>query len=196
MPFEPRIHNNEDPGESGGLSGMHVGQPEEPVWDDAEALELPDDLAMLADQLRDDAVYLSEKHPADATSEERESAWKEFVESKSTTPHFEFPWRAVSAAAALLAMFAVGGWAIYFNQPSGTTESTFIAGESTMVPIVGLESTAANFEELNRANQSEVDELPGGQPRLIPATFLRDVSGPELDGMLDLLEEDESGLSI
>ena len=189
MPFEPRIHNNEDPNELHSLDSMPV--PEEPVWDDADTLDLPDDLAMLAEQLRDDAVYLAEKHPADATSEERELAWKEFVDSKSTTPQFAFPWRSFSAAAALVAVFALGGWAVYLNQTAGPSDATFAAGETVTVPL----ESPATVEALNRNNQ-ESAERPVTELKLIPASFLRDVSGPELDGMLDLLEEDESGLSI
>ena len=193
MPFEPRIHNHDDTGEI----NARLGGPADPVWNDAELLNLPDDLAMLADQLRDDAHYLAQKHPADATSEERELAWKEFVESKSTTPRYAFPGRWVSTAAALVAVFTLGGWAIYFSQTDDGQDRAFVAGESSVRPSsTPRVSVSEVLDEINGVDEVGLVEPSATEPRLIPASFLEDVSGPELDGMLDLLEEDESGLSI
>ena len=191
MPFEPRIHKEEESAES----QPSIVRPEEPVWNDGELLDLPDDLSALAEQLRDDAVYLAEKHPADATSEERELAWKEFVESKSTTPTYAFGRRWVTAAAALAVLFAVGGWALYMNQPSGIDPNTHAAGEAATAAVSTPDRTPS-ADNLKQTNPPKPVEPAADGPRLIPASFLRDVSGPELDGMLDLLEEDESGLSI
>ena len=195
MPFEPKIYNNDDGAQAKAAPGNSV--PEAPVWNDAELLDLPDDLAMLADQLRDDAAYVAARHPADASSEQRELAWKEFVDSKTTTAHPPRRWRWASAAAALAIVVALGSWLTYANFFGSPESETIIAAESNTGPAVVVEATVpAKSIESSEAIYPPNSELPGDQPRLIPASFLQDVSGPELDGMLDLLEDDEAGLSI
>ena len=194
MPFEPRIY---DKGDGGGSNRPS----DEPVWDDAEQLDLPDDLAALAEQLRDDAVYLAECHPADATHEQRELAWKEFVESESPARQPSHPWKWISAAAALTLVFTLGGWAIY-SRTSATHQGHNIVANETPSNAATHNHTGHNASvtravigtplNAGAALSEPLDE----QPRLSPASFLLEVSGPELDGMLDLLEEDESGLSI
>jgi hypothetical protein len=210
MPFEPKIyHQNSSDGrcESAEVPAHLDGSelPDEPVWDDAEALELPDDLACLADQLRDDAVYLAQRHPADATHQQRELVWEQFVadEQKAAKATTKLPaghatyWRWISAAAAL-AVFAVGSaWAFHlldWQRPGGNSIAV------TDVPVAEVRPRlvappAAGVMPAQRIQTDEI-ELPTENSRLIPAALLRDVSAPELDGMLDLLEQDESGISI
>ena len=76
MSFEPKIFRSDERFDRSDLPERPLlGEPAEPLWDDAAQLELPDDLALLAEQLRDDALHLAACHPADATPEQRALAW-------------------------------------------------------------------------------------------------------------------------
>jgi len=229
MPFEPKLFPKQQEGDPLFDADL-LREPGEPAWDDAEALDLPEDLAMLADQLRDDAVYLAERHPADATVAQREAAWLDYVDGHhepgkqhdepgkqqcgrgKQRPTRGAPWRWTSAAAAVLLAVATG-WTIWqladgANETSNRVAAPARDGRRAATPEIASDdarrsrdlraariSAKADGDE-NRGNSGGAKQPAAEPPRLIPAAFLQDVTGPELDGMLDLLEEDESGLSI
>lgn len=218
MPFEPKLFSEKESGQESSAPpeccpAELLREPAAPVWRDAAELELPDDLAMLADQLRDDAVYLARRHPADATPEQREAAWRSHVEGESKPLEksiMPYSWRWISAAAALVVALACG-WSAWYFQSGGNDGGDPIATagiESSPAQAPGMGNSQAGRTTpvaLERApaearpvgeKPAARDELPQDQPRLIPATFIRDLSGPELEAVMDLLEQEESGLSI
>ena len=201
MPFEPRLfddQNSDDRAQPRGAA--QVPQlPPQPVWDDAEALDLPDDLAAFAEQLRDDAQYLAQCHPADASDEQRERAWQDVCqqakEAKPVAQSIRYISMRWASAAAVLLIAIVGlGSAWVYSQRQATTETA--AGVPTDESAVTIAAAASD------PAPGLTDELPPNRvqpisgPQIVPASFLREVTGPELDGMLDLLEQEESGLSI
>lgn len=188
MPFEPRIAGQPD----------DERRSDEPAWDDAAELELPDDLTVLAEQLRDDAMYLAKCHPADATPDEREAAMRESAPAKPQAARGWWLRRAAAAAAILIV--ASSGWLLWKNIKPDNTQPPTIANNDTHIttppPIAAAPPLIARENIDEDTNNNTADELPTAGPRLIPAAFLREVSGPELDGMLDLIGQDEAGLSI
>ena len=228
MPFEPRIYKqNADDAKPSPHGSAQV--PANPVWNDAEELDLPDDLGMLAEQLRDDAAYLAQRHPADATLKQRELAWQDIVrdeqqkheeehaarkaDSPKSASHSNV-WRWVSAAAALSvvlgisSLVAIRSYEVTFPDVKFSWTATHQPAQSNPDGLQGsgvtsqhaasqrIGSTLPGNLTPRESNRPADDELPAEQPRLIPAALLRDVSAPELEGMLDLLEQDESGISI
>jgi hypothetical protein len=217
MSFEPKIFNSDEPSGRGDLpERASLGAPLAPLWDDAAQLELPDDLAALAEQLRDDAMHLAACHPADATPEQRAVAWAE-VEKGATVPRWRFArvrWWATGVAAALVVIGA--GWFSWsvFQSPQGVPADVAVATspevgthEAASATIAPPPLVVASLPHEERNVVTGSDEIKGPRvvrlpedspPRVIPAgAFLQDVSGPELDAMLELLaEQTDTGLSI
>lgn len=237
MPFEPRIIADDDPRDGAGHSrlqaeacgaapranGQNSGeigpvQPQ-PVWDDAEALGLSGDLALLAEQLVEDANFLARRHPADATPAQRAAAVAggglelarhqagAIARRQAGIPAL----RRAGWAAAAAAVLAVAGlaWLAWNVHPSDHRGEARTGGAATG-PLAASPARPHPAPPAIVSNQSSTDSAaePGPRIRTLrseplpeepvanPAEFLRGVSGPELDGMLDLLEPEESGLSI
>lgn len=215
MRFEPRIiggdgaDKREDVAKAGGPPGKPATEDARDIAGDVDALGLPDDLAALAGQLSDDAQYLAACHPADATPEQRARAYRETSAARGNGKRKRAlsRWLMRGAAAVLAAVAAWGAW--QWLQPpaerghlagvanSGSVESPAESTVSSPQPQGSELAKGQDSSDTTNADEATgSDELTGDQPRLIPAGFLRDVSGPELDGMLELLEQEEAGLSI
>jgi hypothetical protein len=218
MSFEPKIISDDDPrdesrrNEVSGLQAegaVRVERQPDPVWDDSQALGLSDDLALLAEQLVVDANFLARRHPADATPQQRAAAVAggaaavQPAAMQPGAPHRslrQFSWASAAAAILVVAGIASLVWNANQNnqqvgQPAGGVATQIkpphtaaLAGSKTPANELGIE-IAPRVRTLRTG-------LPVEEPVANPTEFLRGVSGPELDGMLDLLPPEETGLSI
>ena len=161
MPFEPRLVHPDDPAWS------------DAACDDEGELALPPDLALLAEQLTADAVYIAERHTAAA---------------RTTSPlpaTSEGSWRrGLTAAVVLLAVSA--GIARWTSWPTPLQT----AGPAT---VQGDRIRLVNDHRQVTSDRKQPADSP------LPAYFFQGLSGPEQEGLLDLLEEEstrQSSLSI
>lgn len=213
MPFEPKLIGKpeDETSEASPPATASTSRPAEPVWDDADALNLPDDLAALAEQLHCDADHLARCHGADATPAERAAAWKANQPAAAPGRRRKLWW----AAAVLLAAIPAGAMALAVwhgpDEPVPPRRSSIASSQSDHHQARQHQAAGA-AEDLSRKSLKEINQHANSAapspkdnvaesaaenaPRLQPAAFLRDVTGPELDGVLDLMEQETSGLSI
>ena len=161
MPFDPNIIREEDASFEGDL-------------------KLPDDLALMAEQLGDDAARLAATYPppvpavlavsreaSAAQSSSRRKAW--LTRSLAGT--------ALAAGLVTISLVASNSYRPQnANHPLPTTASSPVSRA-----LVVQESPA----------------LKGSQPQRIPVTpasWLGDTSGPELEALMDLWEQDQPAI--
>jgi len=174
MPFDPKIV-----------------PPDPSPWDDGADLELPDDLAALGEQLRDDAAYLAERYPA-----RRDVAAAGTARRAAAARRPRRMWLAAASAAAIVLLLAGSftAWRWVSRQSPGDNVT---AG----VPVTAPSAEVQPEGETPRATHPTPvsNDVPAAVLPTVPAVFLQNVSGPELEGMLDLMEhepEGDPGLSI
>jgi len=159
MPFDPRL--------------IHPDQP--PLVPDGE-LDLPDELAALAQQLTDDAVHLVGRYPADRAPQVALAA--ELVESAERLARvsrrrraFFLGASAIGAGLASVAALAISlAWQPNDNVPvvSGLVAST----PAAIAPVEAKEAPSPITIPLHSTATLSVGEL----------------SGPEMEALLDLLQ--------
>ncbi len=154
MPFEPRIAPQPD--------DERPSDERQPAWDDAAELELPDDLAALAEQLRDDAQYLAKCHPADATPQQREAAMRDNVPAKPQATGRG--WLRRGAAAAAILIVAASGWLVWKNMQSEDAQRPAIANNdahiTTPAPIAVTPEVVTRETADKNTSENTSDELP------------------------------------
>lgn len=174
MPFEPLPFRG------------RLIHPEEPLLDEAGELQLPDDLAALAEQLSDDAQYL-------AAQVGRDFHCPSDRMGRTRIAHR----RAYFAAAAALVVLAVTVGIAYITQQ---------AELNLAQPGAGVASAGASGEGRGRARETVVGDsaapfaslqgAPAGETYQASTeaslVLLGGASGPEREALLDLLEQDES----
>jgi len=144
-------------------------QPDEPPLTASGDLDLPDDLKTLAEQLGEDAAHLAHCYPPRQDSRQPEVAAR---------------WRrqrafAFGAAAAALASLLIGGVAFW----RGTAGS----GVRSTTSVVTAERTSpAEIGESHSVAAGALDEHPLSSSTL----SLAELSGPEMEALLDLLERE------
>ncbi len=182
--------------------------PEPPPLDEAGELLLPDDLAELAAQLGDDAQHLAALYAPgmEASGMESEppqhfSSAKVAVEFNAAVSETEIAhlrrtsrwlWRASALVAAVAGLFVITAW--WWPTAENSTH---------LVENVASERAAANAtSEVVNLESSEAEPLlpvkttvpPAAPPAPAePGLFLHDYSGPELEGLYDLIGEQEDG---
>jgi hypothetical protein len=179
MPFDPQLIHPDDP----------------PLRADGE-LDLPADLAALAEQLGDDAAHLAACYPADGTPQVALAA--ELVQSASRLKRLQW-FRSAAMIGAGLATVAVLG------------VSLFLAARQSPEPVVRggpvAIAPAATGERSLSVGNTTIDPLPAtpfsatpfpATPFPATATLsVGELSGPELEALLDLLNgEPQSVASI
>ncbi len=184
MRFEPKIIRARDPDPG-----------------DAVELELPDDLAVLGDQLRDDAALLAERYPAQETTA---AAPVRDDLSPGALGHVR-RWRLPMAVAASIALLAAFWWVTGpWTRPSGPSDRVTARTEHSDRQASATSSPAgapSDSRPAPRVMPAPTDPrmAPGrsfgvpdashpGASRM-PGAFLLEVTGPELEGVLDLLEQ-------
>jgi hypothetical protein len=170
--FVPRVVRAEEATElrGGDLASSDDMTVEQELSDD---LELPDDLALLAEQLGADAEYLAARYPADATDRAVRPRVARVAGSRL---------RMVWSSAAAILLVATGIW-------SG---SRLVETEQP-APLASVVAPSSGQATLT------VDVAPPADFPATPAMYFQDLSGPEQEGLLDLFEEEslpQSSLSI
>jgi hypothetical protein len=172
VPFDPKLIRAED-------------APLNPVGE----IELPDDLAELAAQLGDDAVFLAERYPANRRMAEK------FALPLVQPAHSSR--RRVWIAASALGLLVTGALTalLSLGDRGDRTPIAETAAKPAPSPV-----SVVTLPELTNPVAEPVRELPLVRPpAATPAMFLNGVSGPELEGLLDLWEKDgqqDSRISI
>ncbi len=150
--------------------------------DDAGEIELPDDLLELAAQLRDDATYLAERYPAEPAPL--------LTPLPLAAPVRRVRWHWVgTAAAALLAMLAAT-----YRPANMVPEPTPAVSVAAALPPASASAPRSTAPSSTGATTETFITAPAG-PRIerlpwAPETVVPSVSGPELEGLLDLWQND------
>jgi hypothetical protein len=162
-------------------------KPDDAPLDDAGDIELPDDLAELGVQLRDDAQFLSERYPATDFDVGRVSQ----PVAPATVGQVSLPvaarrrfWISVGAAAAVIVLALLAT-----NRPT-SAPPVDVADHSLDKVSVAPEATAAPVLSDTAGNESAEAATLSVPPVASPAVFLNGVSGPELEGLMDLWHND------
>ncbi len=156
MPFDPNIIREDDASFEGDL-------------------KLPDDLALMAEQLGDDAARLAATYPPPVPAVLAVSRQVSAVQSRRTS------WLTRSLAGTALA--------------AGLVTISLVASNSYRPQNLNRPLPVTNPSPVPRA--LVVHEAPtpkGSQPQKIPVTpasWLGDTSGPELEALMDLWEHDQ-----
>lgn len=172
--------------------------PDQPPLDEAGDVMLPDDLAALGDRLRCDADMLSSHYPARST-EENMGRQATCLDGKPANSRRY--WFATAAVAALL--LTVAAWPVVnrLSQQPVNTHRLVIESSSESSPPRNVEGDRLPEASANSVGVTNMDVQPvdyhGGKRSIesTPAVFLQDVSGPELEGLLDLWEQEQSAAS-
>ncbi|MCO6455152.1 MAG: hypothetical protein J5I93_07620 [Pirellulaceae bacterium] len=194
MPFNPKLVTAAEPSADG--------------MDELDG-QLPDDLRALAAQLTGEAQQLSELYPArdlasgDAVNCFATSGDSDSGDSESGNhgrPGRQRRWLAVGLSGLLAGgLLAVVGWVAM--QPRGTVAGRHglpQAGDS-VATRPGFSAASQDRPESTASAPGEFSTQPdGGRQEPVvelhaPGWFLQEVSGPELEGLLDLLEEQPEG---
>lgn len=160
--------------------------PEDPPENEQGELELPDDLAMLAAQLEDDARSLSGMFPAKRFEDQSAVANHPAVDAKESTNWL----LAASLVTAACLVIAAGMW---WRIESRAVQVVLPAKDPTKVAVDGSGGEDIPASDLKNPNSNAIENMAP-----MPAMFLKDFSGPELEGLYDLINEsgDEDKLSI
>jgi hypothetical protein len=163
--------------------------PAEAPLDAHGEIDLPDDLLELALQLRDDAAYLSAAYPAAAAPTKitesakiaepapRRLGWKNWVSIGT----------AVAAALVLVVSLAYRPAANSRETASPLTASPSTAQPANAHCMAAVEVAApASNQPAPAANGPRIQRLPWA-----PTPVLNEVSGPELEGLLDLWQNEQ-----
>lgn len=170
MPFDPRLIT-----------------PDDAPLDAHGEIDLPDDLAELAAQLCDDAAHLSACYPARSLHHESPTA-AEVVSAPSRafnrTSRMRRALLASCAVAAALAV-AVGIGYLPRQQDEVARAKPLVATE--VAATSALDATSEASVSAPAASPSpRIQRLPWA-----PTPAIGEVSGPELEGLLDLWQNDE-----
>jgi hypothetical protein len=154
-------------------------QPEDAPLDAIGELDLPDDLLELASQLRDDANYLAERYPAERSE-------LPLREQLSPFPSRVRYWWVAGAAAAMVAVLASAYRpASLIPQATRTVSDAGSVAASDVTASQPGPIVATAEPTTSPAGESRIQRLPWAPESVVPT-----VSGPELEGLLDLWQND------
>jgi hypothetical protein len=203
----------------------HLIHPEQPPLTGSGDLQLPDDLAELAAQLGDDARHLAATYPAPVSGVQRACDFAT-PPSPPATSHIarssRYLPRALTAAAILSAVAASA--TVWFpratpsrdittrsvseepiltrrvsEDPSASEESRIVEPTRAPLPPVASRLTSDTPSRSNIVSLDADSSISNQQsPISNPTMFLHEYSGPELEGLYDLIgdEEEENKVSI
>ncbi len=182
MTFTPRVVRDDEP------------LPHQPSSGDTAELVLPDDLAALASQLTHDAVTLSQRFPARAPRSAEVASSPidaplarraaDGSGGRSDAARFLGP-----ALALIVTMAGAAGFVTTWPEPRKTTPSVQTPPE-VAAPATGAASASSRNAALGPRDQHATNRDPRTAREFspAPASFVRELTGPELEGFLDLLE--------
>lgn len=176
--FVPRVVRADEMTEARSLldTAAHSAAPRETRLTDE--LDLPDDLALLAEQLGADADFLAARYPADATDRVIRPTAVHFAADHVATGRVRWAWLSVAALLFVAAGIWSGSGMFEHQQPSAV-----VSTDGSRTP-----------QTKSTADVALPSELP-----VTPSMYFQDLSGPEQEGLLDLFEEEslpQSSLSI
>ncbi len=159
----------------------NIIHPDEPPLSPSGELDLPPDLAALGEQLADDAAHLAARFPASGAPHVALSA--ELVESAERIKR-QARWRrslVITAAtgSAGLASLAVAALTIGLALTNNAHNPD--SAESVRSPVV--------IPALARRTDPASPTTPAAAMRPAAAVSIGELSGPELEGLFDLLDE-------
>jgi len=164
--------------------------------DEAGEVMLPDDLAALGDRLRHDADVLAAQYPAREINDDGRVPLPRPGRKSAAARRY---WLATATVAGVL--LAVAVWPSMNRLMRHSSDMGTLVTESPSRNIDNGSSpppTAHSIGVIN-ADVQPVDYSSDRSIQGTPAVFLQDVSGPELEGLLDLWEQEPaaaSGVSI
>jgi hypothetical protein len=165
MPFDPKIVPGDDD-----------------RFEERE-LSLPDDLVVLSEQLRDDALRLSACYPAGKTAVALPKASQ--ISRRSWKSRLVMG----SLAGSLVALSLLAGLSIYVGQtevePQRTGSPDHSVAASDRQPVFAPTALGGKAPE----NLAMPASFSGTMPPLTPAVFNSGVTGPEMEGWMDLRRE-------
>jgi hypothetical protein len=174
MPFEPKIvRSGEVPFDASG-----------DAWtgDEFEA-RLPEDLGALAVQLREDASHLAALYPAKHGQEN-------VVAPRVSRPANRAAWLWVSAGTlAAVSLSLILALPLILPDDVSTEPNTLTVDDYRRAD--DARRTEAHRVAGAAPDNLDSREAPRSSAGAMPAIFLQNVSGPELEGLFDLWEADE-----
>jgi len=165
--------------------------------DEAGDVLLSDDLAALGDRLRRDADMLAAQYPARSTEDDMRMQ----AARSDAKPAAVRGYRYAAAAVAVL-LLAVSAWPAMnrLMRQSSDTHSLATESSSDPSPSRDIDDGSSPTRTAHSSDITGVDVEPAdyhGERSIesTPAVFLQDLSGPELEGLLDLWEQEQSATS-
>jgi hypothetical protein len=159
---------------------------------DEGELDLPGELTLLADRLSREAVLLAERFPADQppalSQTEVRLAESETAHRPSSPAEPSRARRYFGPALVLLLVISVSV-AIAWRQSAPDVTASGGSERSAWNALYRPDETARNSESVS-ATSLDNRSPPAS---LSPASFVHELTGPEMEGLLDLLEREEAG---
>lgn len=154
------------------------------ISDDGEDFDLPDDLLILAEQLTADADRLATVYPVDRQVRSPEVAADVASIAAGAVPRVspKFNWRRIAGAAAVLFAVGVGGWAAFGLRDVGQQPEN----------IAALRTNSNVAEQNNATKVTTVSSRVADSVPAMSSVLFQDLTGPEQEAVLDLLEGDGS----
>ena len=147
-------------------------------------LELPDDLVLLSEQLRDDAHRLSASYPPGKTAS---------VALPATSQIARRRWKGRlamgSLASGLVALSLLVGLSIYGGRTEVEPGRPSSPPASVAVEVLQPEFVSPAFASAAADELATPASFSGTMPPLTPAVFSSGVTGPEMEGWMDLRRE-------
>jgi hypothetical protein len=178
--FTPKIVPEEDAG------------PTEPQFPDEGELDLPGELTLLADRLSREAAMLAERYPADEPPAlpqaevrlaESEATQRTAAPSAADRGHAG---RFFGPALAILLLISASAAVVWYGMNNGESEQTGSDHSAWSVSFRPDTSPA----QVTENTPAITNPAPAS---LSPASFVHELTGPEMEGLLDLLEREETG---
>lgn len=158
MPFDPNIIREEDASFEGDL-------------------KLPDDLALMAEQLGDDAVRLAATYPPPVSAVP--AASREASAAQSSSRRKAWLTRSLAGTALAAGLVTISLVASNSYRP-----------QSANHPLPATASPVSRALVVNEKASTPTSTEPQKIP-VTPASWLGDTSGPELEALMDLWEQDQ-----
>jgi hypothetical protein len=175
MPFEPRLVSPDD------------GPEDDRLADDQTELDLPADLAALADQLRLDADRLAVRYPADWCDGDRPGGGgpRRVAPASGPARNMPFAWWSAVAAAVVLFAAAWGAWLLTTGRNPDDRHAVNHAQRD------GFGSSRDEAGAVSESLTADAKPVRPALPLERAEPLLMQVNGPELEGVLDLMETQE-----
>jgi hypothetical protein len=164
MPFDPQLIREDDSDFSG-------------------ELKLPDDFALMAEQLSDDAARLAAAYPPPTLVVTRFSGFANRLKPVTTNKWLT---RSFAGTALAIGLVAISLVAMNANLHKDDSVATPSAPSPIAGPAVDLGGKPLGSYLATNPPSSADPKIP-----VTPASYLGDASGPELEALMDLWEQDQ-----